>query len=450
MKAIQYVTAGELHLRPHELAPLGTEMSGVYTLRLSGEKRPEEIMGFGVAITGSSCYELNTMPADRREAFLRHIYGEDGLNLSIGRLTIASSDYSAELYSYDDVEGDVALDYFSIARDEKYILPMIKEVLAVRPDLYLYGAPWSPPGWMKTGGSLCGGFMRDAYVDCFADYMVRFIRAYAAHGVRVRAVTPQNEPEAGTKGKYASAIWSPDTEAKFILSLRRKLDEAGLDTAIWMFDHNFDGWHRVAWQLKTYPELLEATNTVAFHYYLHAVEQIERLRERYPQLEFQFTEGGPRLLDHYATDFCKWGIMISKAMNHGMRSLCGWNLMLDETGGPNLGPHFCGGLATLNSQTGEITYSGQYKALAHFSKFVKPGARVMKSEILGDGASMFNYPNLGIPTEACVMENPDGSTVMVITNPNKEKRQVQVFHGGSWWYAEMLPESVSTVCFEKE
>ena len=450
MKVTQYMTVGDVHLRPFALSPMGTEMSGIYTLRLTGEKRKEEIMGFGVALTGSSCYHLNSMEPEKRRAFLKEIYGKDGLGLSIGRVTIASSDYSAELYSYDDVEGDTALEHFSIKRDEAYILPMIKEVLTIKPDLYLYGAPWSPPGWMKSGGSLCGGFMRDQYVDCYADYFVKFLKAYGEHGVHLRAVTPQNEPEAGTKGKYASAIWSPDTEAKFILSLHDKLKAAGLDTAIWMFDHNFDGWHRIAWQLKEYPELLEKTNTVAFHYYLHAVEQIERLRELYPQLNFQFTEGGPRLYDHYATDFCKWGVMISRAMNHGMRSLCGWNLMLDEFGGPNLGPHFCGGLATKNSQTGEITYSGQYKALRHFSRFVRPGARVVKSELLGDGQCMFTFPNMGLPTEGCVMENPDGSIVCVLTNPNKEKRQVQVFVEGCWWYCEMLPESVSTIVFEKD
>ena len=448
MKATQYTTTGDVHLRPFSLSPMGTEMSGIYTLRLTGEKRQEELLGFGVALTGSSCYHLANMPLEKRRAFLEGIYGKSGLGLSIGRLTIASSDYSAELYSYDDVPGDTLLTHFSIERDEAYILPMIRDVLSVRPDMFLFASPWSPPGWMKSGGSLCGGFMRDKYVDCYVDYIIKYLQAYEEQGIHLRAITPQNEPEAGTKGRYASAIWSPDTEARFILSLHDKLRNAGMDTGIWMFDHNFDGWHRVAWQLQEYPELLEKTNAVAFHYYLHAVEQLERLRELYPKLEFHFTEGGPRLYDHYATDFCKWGIMISRAMNHGMRSLCGWNLLLDEFGGPNLGPHFCGGLATINSQSGEITYSGQYKALGHFSRFVKPGAHVLKTEMLGDGQCLFTFPNMGLPTEACVMQNADGSIVMVITNPNKEKRQIQVLLNDQWWYCEALPESVSTLVFE--
>ena len=125
MKVTQYMTAGDVHLRPFTLAPMGTEMSGVYILRLTGEKRKEEIMGFGVALAGSSCYHLKDMESEKRREFLEGIYGENGLRLNVGRVTIASSDYSAELYSYDDVPGDTALDHFSIERDEAYILPMI-------------------------------------------------------------------------------------------------------------------------------------------------------------------------------------------------------------------------------------------------------------------------------------------------------------------------------------
>ena len=126
MKATQYTTAGDVHLRSFSLSPMGTEMSGIYTLRLTGEKRQEELLGFGVALTGSSCYHLANMPLEKRRAFLEGIYGKSGLGLSIGRLTIASSDYSAELYSYDDVPGDTLLTHFSIERDEPYILPMIR------------------------------------------------------------------------------------------------------------------------------------------------------------------------------------------------------------------------------------------------------------------------------------------------------------------------------------
>lgn len=100
------------------------------------------------------------MPAEARTAVLKSIYTKEGLGLSVERLSVGSSDYSAELYSYDNVDGDVSLEHFSIDRDKKHIIPMIKKILNVNPDLYLYASPWSPPAWMKTGGSLCGGYMR--------------------------------------------------------------------------------------------------------------------------------------------------------------------------------------------------------------------------------------------------------------------------------------------------
>ena len=125
--------------------------------------------------------------------------------------------------------------------------------------------------------------------------------------------------------------------------------------------------------------------------------------------------------------------------------------MLDETGGPNVGPFFCGGLATLHSQTGEITYSGQSKALAHFSKFVQRGAMVYGTTLSGDGAVMFGFATdkPWWAVESCAFHNPDGSHVLVLANSNSTKRQIQYQYGGQWWYIELLPNAVSTVEFEK-
>ena len=129
----------------------------------------------------------------------------------------------------------------------------------------------------------------------------------------------------------------------------------------------------------------------------------------------------------------------------------GWNLLLDENGGPNIGPFFCGGLATLDSRTGELTYSGQYKALAHFSRFVQRGATVHGTRVVNDGPDMSMYGReVFLLVETCALRNPDGILNLVIVNPNRFKRQMQVRQGGEWWYIEMLPESVSTVVFEKD
>ena len=122
--------------------------------------------------------------------------------------------------------------------------------------------------------------------------------------------------------------------------------------------------------------------------------------------------------------------------------------MLDETGGPNIGPFFCGGLVTKNSQTGEITYSGQYRALAHVAPFLQPGACIKEVTISGNEQGLFKYPSSQKPLYAALIENPDGTRTYLLVNPDTEKKQAQLFEDGAWRYVELLPESISTVRVE--
>ena len=141
--------------------------------------------------------------------------------------------------------------------------------------------------------------------------------------------------------------------------------------------------------------------------------------------------------------------MITRALKSGYSSFTGWNLMLDETGGPNIGPYFCGGLVTLNSQSGELTYSGQYKAFNAISRFMQKDATVYSTALEDNFTGMFKYPQKDVPMTAAAFRNPDGSLVYVLTNPDKSsKKQVQFFEGGTWWYVEVLPDTVSTVVIE--
>ena len=451
MKVTQYMTTQQQAFVKKPVFP-STPMGGALTVTAESTCLSRDFLGFGVAITGSSCYLLSTMQPTQRREFLEDIYTDKGLDLSVARLSVGSSDYSAELYSYDDVENDVELKHFSIERDKAYIIPMIREILAVKPDLYLFASPWSPPGWMKTGGSMCGGYMREEFLECYADYYVRFLQEYEKCGIHISALTPQNEPETHQKGKMPACMWHPDLEAKFIRILRKKLDEQGLDVKIWMYDHNFVACdYRVRWMLDQCKGLSKACDGIAFHYYEGAIEQTHALRAAYPNLRMHFTEGGPRLYDHYSTDFCKWGIMMCKALNLNFGSFTGWNLMLDETGGPNIGPFFCGGLVTRNSEDGPLSYSGQYRAFSHISKFMQPGATVRATCISDNTSGMFEYPAALPPLHATLLENPDGSRIYILVNPDeKKKKQVQLNLNGTYHYVELLPDSISTVVVEKD
>lgn len=448
MKATQYITGVELPFVRRDLYP-SAGMSGAITVSVKDAILSRDFLGFGVAVTGSSCHELNAMEQDARAALLRQIYTADGLNLSVARLTVGSSDYSAELYSYDDVENDLSLAHFSVDRDRAYIIPMIQEILKVRPDLYLYASPWSPPAWMKTGGSLCGGYMRREYIGCYADYLIRYLKEYEKCGIRIRALTPQNEPETQQHGLMPACIWHPDVEAEFVSVLRKKLDDERMDVKIWMYDHNFDGVSRVMWMLEHHKQLPQICDGLAFHYYNGGIERTEALRKAYPDLNLYFTEGGPRLLDHYATDWCKWGTMMAKVLNNGFSSFTGWNLLLDETGGPNIGPYFCGGLVTRNSASGALSRSGQYQAFRHFSHFFRQGAVVLQTDVTGNEACLFRFPAAEKDITVTAFQNPDGSRFVVLINPDPSaKKQVQLRVGTDNWYVELLPDTLSTVVLE--
>ena len=448
MKATLYTTDEKNGFSQKRLFYNNAKMDAICTATVSDNTINESFSGFGVAITGASCYELSTMSEEARDKFLCDIYGTDGINLSVGRLSIGSSDYSADVYSYCDKKNDMKLESFSIERDMEYIVPMIKEILNHNPNIKLFASPWSPPGWMKTEGSMCGGYMKWEYIDCYADYIIKYLQAYKKEGIEISAITPQNEPETQQVGHMPACIWHPDFEVKFVEVLRKKMTALGMDTEIWLFDHNFSNWMRVLHQLRNNPNLINDCNAIAFHYYDGTVEMIDKLKSEYPNIKWNFTEGGPRLYDNYDSDWCKWSLMMSKALNMGCDSFTGWNLLLDENGGPNIGPFFCGGLATLNSQTHDLTYSGQYKALRHFSKFIKPGASIYPVKVDNYEMTMFAFPKSMIAVEGTAAKNKDGSHVLQLANANSSKVQMQYFYGGKWWYIELMPNTAATIVFE--
>ena len=172
-------------------------------------------------------------------------------------------------------------------------------------------------------------------------------------------------------------------------------------------------------------------------------------KDKYPMLKLHFTEAGPRLFDHYDTDWCKWGIMISKAIKCSYSSFTGWNLMLNEMGGPNVGPFLCGGLVTRNTNGGEISYSGQYKAFEHIARYINEKSKIYPVSVGEEYDLPMNaYPQVNRDIEGFCIDNNDSKNVFILINPNADKRQIQIDLNGTWWYAELTPESISTLIIE--
>jgi glucosylceramidase len=374
---------------------------------LDPTKRYQPVLGFGAAFTDASCYILSQLDAEKRAALLAELFGPDGLRLSVCRTCIGASDYSRFAYSYDDtIDADPDLVHFSIDHDREYILPTLRAARKINPDLFLFACPWSPPGWMKANGSLLGGSMRKKYMPAYAQYFVKFLEGYLKEGVRVQAVTVQNEVDTDQDGRMPAALWGQEYEVEFVKKyLGSALEQASLDTKIWILDHNYNLWGRVLDELND-PDFSKYVDGVAWHAYAGTPDAMTRVHEAFPAKNTYWTEGGPNYRSfEYATDWVRWSRTFSGILKNWSQCIVGWNLALDEQGRPNIGPAFCGGLVTVDSQTHAVTRSGQYWAFAHYSKHVQRGAQVISSV-----SQMTEIDHVAF-------ENPDGTHVLVITNP---------------------------------
>jgi glucosylceramidase len=373
---------------------------------IDATKRYQEVLGFGAALTDASCYLFSQLEPQKRQALLSDLFGPDGLKLSVGRTCIGSSDYSRCAYSFDESpDPDPELKRFSIDHDREYILPTLVEAQKLNPDLFLLSSPWSPPGWMKANRSMLGGSIRKKYLSAYAQYFVKFLQAYAKDGVKIRAVTCQNEVDTDQDGRMPAALWGQEYEIEFVKKhLGPALEQASLDTKIWILDHNYDLWGRVMDEFSD-PEFSKYVDGVAWHAYGGTPEAMTRVHDAYPSKNSYWTEGGPDFSSpDYATDWAKWSHTFTGILRNWARCIVGWNLLLDEKGQPNIGPFLCGGVVTVNSRTHEITRSGQYWAFAHYSKFVQRGARVISSDSKLE------------EIDHVAFENPDGTHVLVVTN----------------------------------
>ncbi len=381
------------------------------TIVLDSNRKFQDILGFGGAFTDAACFVLNQLPAFQREHLFHQLFHPSEIGLSLCRTCIGASDYSTKLYSFDEGDPDPELKRFSIDHDRQYILPILREARAVNPNLYLFSSAWSPPGWMKSGGSMLGGSMRRRYLGVYAEYLRKFLQAYSAEGVPVQAITVQNEVDTDQDARMPACIWPQEYEIEFVRDhLGPLLERNNINTKIWILDHNYNLWGRAICELDD-PGVRQYSNAVAWHGYVGTAEMISKVHDAHPDADMYWTEGGPDITSRdYLTDWSKWGETFIFALRNWCRGITAWNLALDEHGNPNIGPFPCGGVVTINSATKEITRSGQYWALAHFSRSIPRGARRIDSSGALAGVSHIAF------------ENPDGTKAAVVTNKGSAQK----------------------------
>lgn len=402
--------------------------------------------GVGGAITDASAETFAKLPADQQEAFLKAYYDKDqGIGYSLLRTNINSCDFSSDMYTYVE-DRDKDLKSFSIEHELKYKLPMIKKAIeAAGGKLDLFVSPWSPPAWMKDNNNMLqGGKLLPEFYDSWAEYFVKFISAYEKEGVPVWGLTVQNEPMA--KQTWESCIYTADEERDFVKNfLGPKLwsnNMKGKKLIVW--DHNRDLiFHRVNGILSD-PEAAKYVWGVGFHWYeswtgAAIPDNIKRVSEAYPEKALLLTEACNYPFSWDTFDQWKWGENYGAAMindfNNGAVAWTDWNILLDETGGPNHVGNFCFAPVHAKTQEGTIHFMNSYYYIGHFSKFIRPGAKRISCS--SSRAQLLTTGFL----------NPDGSIAVVVMNQGNTKIDFRLYIGNQAVEISSLPHSIATLVF---
>lgn len=394
----------------------------------------QSIDGFGYCLTDGSAMLINALPADVQDALLKELFLADSTHIGVSylRVSIGASDLSAAPFTYNDLpagETDVSMTKFSIDKEKQDLLPVLKKIVALAPDIKILGSPWSAPSWMKTNNASKGGSLKPEYYGAYALYFVKYIQAMKAEGITIDAITPQNEPLHG--GNNPSMVMLADEQADFIKNhLGPAFKAAGLSTKIIVYDHNADKPEYPAAILND-PDAYPYVDGSAFHLYGGSISALTQLHDAFPGKNIYFTEqwvGGP---GHFGNDL-KWHVatLIVGATRNWSRNVLEWNLASD----PNYGPHTDGGCTTclgaLTIGSGVIRNVAYY-IIAHASKFVRPGSVRIASNITSE------LDNVAFKT-------PDGKKVLVVINSGAAAQTFNIHYKGKLVTTSLNSGAVAT------
>jgi glucosylceramidase len=364
--------------------------------------------GFGYCLTGGSAELLHALSAPARTRLLRELFGTEANSIGVSylRLSMGASDLDAQVFSYDDRpagETDPTLAHFSLAPDEAHLIPVVKEILAINPKIKLLGSPWSPPTWMKTNGESKGGSLKPEFYGAYAQYFVKYLQGMQKHGIRLDAITVQNEPL--HPGNNPSLLMPAEQQAEFIgKHLGPAFKAARLDTKIICYDHNCDK--------PDYPLTVLGDATAnsyvdgsAFHLYAGPIEALSKVHDAFPKKNVYFTEQWVGSRTTFASNL-GWHVKNLEigAPRNWAKTVLEWNLAAD----PQQNPHTPGGctecLGAITLAPGDaVTRNVAYYTVAHASKFVPAGSvRIGSTTAAG-------LPNVAYRT-------PTGKHVLLVVN----------------------------------
>ena len=432
-----WVSTGDHRLTEKSPLHFGTPPPRKTVIQIDDSQLKQSVVGFGASMTDSSAWLLtHGLSSSRRDKAMHDLFDRDsGIGLSVLRQPIGASDFTVDgRYSYDDVPGgDPSLSRFSIDHDLPYIIPRLREAIAIEPDMWIVMTPWSPPGWMKTNDSMLNpgdtGKLRGSAYGPFAHYLVKSINSYHAQGIHISALTPQNEPTQGTGG-YPGMDFDEGAEASLIAKfLAKDLHDSGLEGSVELlgYDYNWPWRSDVA---TSFPEELLAGEAaahlggLAFHCYGGDPSTMTTIHDQHPDKDVFVTEctSGATVGGH--GEAIEQLIM---AMRNWARTFVTWNLALHPDGSPHQGSGCNGCIGVMSIEGGQASPTRDYAQLGHASKFVRRGAHVVES---APSRRFGNHQDDGIPVEDVAFVNPDGTHVVVVYDWTGSGVDLQISFGG--------------------
>jgi len=427
--------------------PLGQPKETQTCVFVDPSRTFQTFLGMGGAITDAAVETFAKIPKDKQQEVLTAYFDtNNGIGYTFARTNIHSCDFSSGSYTYI-AEGDKDLKTFSIDHDKQFRIPFIKQAMATAGGkLNIFGSPWSPPAFMKDNNDMLhGGGLKPEFYPAWARYYTKFIKAYESEGIPIWGISIQNEPMATQR--WESCIYSAEQERDFLKNhLGPTMKREGLgDKKIIVWDHNRDLIYQRACTLLTDPEAAKFVWGVGFHWYEPwsggdpMFDNVKQVHEAFPTKNLIFTEGCKEAFDMKKVDDWSlgeyYGRNIINDFNNGTAAWTDWNILLDETGGPNHVNNLCFAPMHADTKTGRLIYTNSYYYIGHFSKFIRPGAKRIASS----------------PSRSSLIStafiNTDGKVAVVVMNKGDQKVTYNLWLDGQAAEVNSLPHSIQTLVF---
>ncbi len=427
---------------------MGDSASGNPTIKINSSVTYQEMDGFGFTLTGGSAMHLNAMSAEARQHLLNELFGdgENDLNLSYLRVSIGASDLDEKTFSYNDLpegETDENMDLFSLAPDHEHLIPVLKEILEIDPEIKILGSPWSPPVWMKTFDipvevdrdpdlpPTVGGGLDPQYEAAYANYFVKYIQGMAEEGITIDAITVQNEPYHYRNNP--SLHMEPEQMRDFIKNhLGPAFSEAGITTKIIIWDHNAN---RPSYPISILDdeEARMYIDGSAFHLYDGDISALSTVKQAHPDKHLYFTEQYVDARGNFENDIF-WHIenLIIRAPRNWSKTVLQWNLTSNEQLTPYTsfgGCSVCLGAVTVEGD--EVTRNQGYYIMGHISRFVDAGSVRVESNLPDD---LLNV----------AFKNTEGDIVLIVMNKSERNIDFDIVIDGKVYTTTLSVSGIAT------